>query len=581
MKRPILTMLALALISSCIWLLPFSAAETRGADLETMVPESADAMIRLGSLSSLYDHLSVTETTFFGEPIEDLSEIKEELGFNPFSLAELEQNGIAVSKPLAIVINSLRWSETEEGPKPDFSIMIPVTDYQKAKDRFMGSLKAENSETQIQEKNGFTRFTIPGEEGGYIGKKGDYLLLANSPEEEGAGYMEAILNPEKKLSKNELYREIKGGLDADEDIFAYINIKKIAETQMAALKKLLARAEEEEEGVETQTNMNLESLKDARGMGFTLNLDSPDLMIRSLVKMVPGSKTLKMMENIQFDKSVVFGIRENPMLLLSLGIDPALYYQMMIDAMPPERQEEFDSELSAIKAQYGIDIKTDLIDNFGGSFNLGIYDGASINMMNYNTLISANLKDPARMNTVIEKFMAKLPPEQQSMIVKSTYEGVPTYTINVMGMMQVYIGIKGNNLILSVGQPMYQKALNADAGAGFIANIDDPKLKAVLTDKTSNIFYLNALELGKAVRNFWAMIQQMKQVPPPSQEVWAMADHFKYLLSTTTLKGADGVGLMTLKTDFSKPFLKGVLDVKEMLKKMEESGGAAADRPAQ
>ncbi len=580
MKMPILKMLALALISSCFWLLPFSAAETRGADIEAMVPESADAMIRLGSLSSLYDHLSVTETTFFGEPIEDLSEIKEELGFNPFSLAELEQNGIAVSKPLAIVINSLRWSETEEGPKPDFSIMIPVTDYQKAKDRFLGSLKSENPETKIQEKNGFTHFTIPGEEGGYIGKKGDYLLLANSPEEEGAGYMEAILNPEKKLSKNELYREIKGGLDADEDIFAYINIKKIAETQMAALKKLLARAEEDEEGAKTEANMNLESLKDARGMGFTLNLDSPDLMLRSLVKMVPGSKTLKMMENIQFDKSVVFGIRENPMLLLSLGIDPALYYQMMIDAMPPERQEEFDSELSEIKAQYGIDIKADLIDNFGGSFNLGIYDGASINMMNYNTLISANIKDPAKMNGVIEKFMAKLPPEQQSMIVKSTYEGVPTYTINVMGMMQVYIGIKGNNLILSVGQPMYQKALNADAGAGFIANIDDPKLKAVLTDKTSNIFYLNAVELGKAVRNFWAMIQQMKQVPPPSQEVWGMADHFKYLLSTTTLKGADGVGLLTLKTDFSKPFLKGVLDVKETLKKMEEKS-EAGQKPVQ
>jgi len=44
-----------------------------------------------------------------------------------------------------------------------------------------------------------------------------------------------------------------------------------------------------------------------------------------------------------------------------------------------------------LKSAFGIDIENEVINNIAGNLNLGVYDGGSITMGNFNTLLTLSV----------------------------------------------------------------------------------------------------------------------------------------------------------------------------------------------
>jgi len=213
-------------------------------------------------------------------------------------------------------------------------------------------------------------------------------------------------------------------------------------------------------------------------------------------------------------------------------------------------KNEATSYLEMIKKSFGIDLEKDLIDNLGGNVNFAMYDGATINMMNYNALLTVNVKDEAKVRSVLDKFIDKLPPEQKSLVRKEN--GNYIYTFG--GFLQLYAGIKDKNLIVSIGQPMFDKAMAADPKTGFINGLKDKELAKDLEDQ-SNILYIDVAETFKAYNNVAGLLSQFTQTQPLDPERQNIINQFEYFLFSGKAVDNSITAKYMIKTKFQEPFL--------------------------
>ncbi len=559
---------AVALIGLCGPLEPVRAAA--GSGISKMVPKDAEVVIKLGSVETIFRYFSVTENSFFGEPIEDLEEVKEDFGFNPFNLAELKERGIDADREIGFVIQDLRVAAGEE-PQVGFNgvILLPVTDGGKALSTVKTIIGNNTEGVTFAEEGPLTAFTAPGDDvKGYLGTRDGYLLLGANPKGDAGAFLKGLAEG-KIPGAAEPFKTLTGDVSPGEEIFAYVDAAKIVDRNFEAIKTLMAEAGEEEgKPPAAYNNVNLAYLKDMRDGGFSMDLESKDLAIHGVFNFVPDAEALKVTEGIRIDRSPILKVSDNPAVLLSYGINPSKYYEMVVESLTPEQRESFQQALAGFKTNFGVDLEADIVENLGGTINLGIFDGMSISMTNYNTLLTLNLKEPGKMTAVFEALLAKMPPEQAQTVVKTTIAGVDTYVASVMGMFQLYFGVKGDHLIVSVGKPLFEKAVSGDVSAGFLLSLKDTDLVDVLKDNTTNIFYLGVDEVFKAVRNFSAFLQQFAKEgeAPIDEKIAKGVAPFRYLLSTSRQKGTAMFTSAVVRTTFSEPFLKGVLKIKEELK---------------
>ena len=572
MKKTIMWRCAAAMLLAAGLALPVQA------DVAKMAPESTEVLIRMPSVETLFNLFSITENSILGQPLEDMEDAEEELGFNPLKLSELKARGLDTSKPFGLILDSFEFSAETEEPSFNGAAFLPVTDAGKAIKALKAMISKETPDLEWSKDGDLTVFKGIDGDGdgvGYMLPKAGHLFIGAAPKKDAKPFMERIAKADKGLAAVGSYKEVAAKLPSGREIFGYVDAVKMVERNLSAIKKL---AEEESSGPEM--TKNLDYLKEWKGAGAGIDFDTKDLVVDSVIDVKPDAKTLAVVKDVPFDKNIVMGVKDAPLLLLSFAVNARQYYDMMMASLEEEQRQSFANNLEGIKAGFGVDPVSDVIDNLAGNLNLGVYDGMSINMANYNVLLTLNLKDGAKMTQVIETAISKLPPEQQSMVQKTTVGAQESYMISLMGMTQLFLGVKDKNLIVAVGKPMYDKALAADVKTGFLTRLKDPDLVAALKSDAASILYLDAQETFKAVKNFAPMLQQFSKDPSKpfiDETVTNAVNQFDYLLSASQVKGNSIVSSLALKTNFVDPFFQGVANVVESFKERAAEQAKAAE----
>jgi len=546
MKKLLLPLLALLiLIAGC------SKKESANQKVAEMLPENTELLLKFSSLSDMYKYLSVTETSSFGEPIENLDSVKKVFGFNPYNLKELESNGFDTKGAFGIAVSDFKWQNNSEDLDLNGLFFIPVSDGKKVFDAIKNIFKinpelateytmTEDGEYLCIEKTGQPQKV-------YMRCFGGYLYISASLKNDSKDYLAKLSSGSLgKLSKSKYYQDVVAKVSDDEEFFSYVNINKLITDNLPAIDSL---AKNSYSGTSAQLN-SLDYLKDYEGAGASIDFANTNLVVNGVANFVKDSKAMNIMKQASFDKSKVLGIKENPLLLLSFALNYSEYYKSVMAALGDNGKNEATSYLEMIKKSFGIDLEKDLIDNLGGNVNFAMYDGATINMMNYNALLTVNVKDEAKVRAVLDKFIDKLPPEQKNLVRKEN--GNYIYTFG--GFLQLYAGIKDKNLIVSIGQPMFDKAMAADPKTGFINGLKDKELAKDLEDQ-SNILYIDVAETFKAYNNVAGLLSQFTQTQPLDPERQNIINQFEYFLFSGKAVDNSITAKYMIKTKFQEPFL--------------------------
>ncbi|MCP4135831.1 MAG: hypothetical protein GY754_32990 [bacterium] len=555
-------------------------APSGAADIASIIPGETALLVKSSSIATIYKNFSVTGSSVFGQPLGDISELKNKIGFNPFILAELQANGFDTQKEAGFFMANIGIGEMGSEPEPVFDLVLfaSVADGQKALERVLKVFRGTDESFQVSEEEGLTVIKREGSDIIlYITLKDGYIFAGMNPAGDAKPFMKKLLGPASEgdpsvkpapvLAETQIYKEVASKINSKKNIFAFMNMKEFTDKNFDIIKNLMSRAALGG-GMELQSETpSIAVLKDYRGIGLALDLDSKDFELDVVYTMKKNSKGLDLVKGAEYDKTKILAIKDNPAVLFSFAANAQEYFKYMLSTSPKFRAGMIRQNLEMIKEQFGIDLEKDLLGNLAGNLNAGIFDGTTINMLNYNALLTVNLKDEAKMKELIGKVLQTFPPGQ---IWQGEIANVYTY-VYVLGVIQIYVGIKDKNLIVSMGKFMYEKAIKGDPSTGFLTAIKDKKLAEALKGKT-DVLYVKVDEVLKALNNF----------PPVSRSLTeqhkAAIRKFDYLLISRWLEGTTGYGKLLIKTNFSSSFLIGI---KNMIQKFQvaappkkDSGGA-------
>jgi len=534
--------------------------------LLAMLPENTQFFARFGSLEKLYEQLAVDQNSIMGIALkqEDISEIKNAMGFNPFSIQEARQAGFDTQKPFCLAVANTRVNPDDvQKIHYDFLGLLPVSDGDAALETIRLNLASQNILFVEAEKNGAPVIKwVNNEEKGCFALADKFLYTSINSGTDPELFMEAVLAKKSSLINSENFQKVGARTDFSRDISFYFDIADLAET--ARKQKITADAGKIPGDVDA--DQIFKNLRHYLSASMSADLGRPDLVINTAVALADGSE-MKNIWNADFiDRQKALGITEPAVVLFSVGRDFKRYYQMIREMMTAEQESSLETGIDKIKAETGIDPKTDIIDNLSGSLNFGLYDGSSITMLNYNALFTAGIENEKLMGQVIEKIIKQLPPDRQAMVSRQEVGKVRAYVLNA-GLAQVYVGIDDNRLVLTSGKPIFEKALTSKKEKGFAANLADESLKASLLG-SRNIFYLNVDEVVKTVNNFAMFLAEPAGGPEKFRQKLDAASKFEYVLFSSGLNGDIIDSEFTVKTRFEKPFF---VQLAEMISEFDQN----------
>ncbi|MBF0258600.1 MAG: hypothetical protein HQK62_07150 [Desulfamplus sp.] len=624
MKKTLIIILATLLINlsaaPC-----FSAAEI--GEAMKILPESTDFVIKFSSAKEFYDYFSVTDKSFWGNPIEDIEQIKEDLGFNPFDLKELQSNGFDITKPLGVAVSDFKIMNGDDTPHMNIMILLPIKDEKKAVAKIKEFVENENPDAKFA-KNGDIwswYFDIDSSEPedledshknddtqtetdeaqpadaqaeeqnedapsenqvsetantpsipSYMISKNGYLFLGTNPMVDSRQFFENLAKDGEKLIAAPTFINVIDKVNPTKEFFLYANLGRIFQANpqaMQYLKPAVAGAAENENGKDYSSKEypGLNYLKDYQGAGVSADLKSSDFKANFVLNIVENSPALNLFKGVIPKRDLVLGLKEKPLLLTGVVENFQIYWKMIQETLNKESLSAIKKDFSRVKTDYNIDVEKDLIDNLGSNVSLGVYDAISINMANINTLAALEFKNPVKIKEAIEKIITKLPPEQQSMINRIQINGSEVYMMPV-GPVQIYAGFIGNDFVITLGKPMFEKAMTANAKSGFMEGFKDQELRKSLQQDISILFF-DVNEAMYTVKNF---VPLLAYANPESQIMMTpqfkkIMEPFDYVSAASRIDGNAMVGEFLFKSKFNKPFFQGIKDVTEQINTLKKN----------
>lgn len=517
-----------------------------------ILPENTEVLVKFSSFEAIHKNSAMTDTSVLGQPIEGLEDIKEALGFNPFNLEELKAHGFNPAKEFGFLVTDIVVEES--GAEPNFTglVFLPVTDEKKAVKTIKTAIQKESPDVKITEEEDITVFEKAGDDVKLcMAGKGKYLFIGANPKADAKPFIQSILSGEAFLTQGKNYQDVVTKMSPEEEVFVYANVGKILEKNLENIKNL---SKQSAGPGAPDMSATLDSLSGYQGAGLSLDLESPNFVLKSVANIAAESRLLKLLEGVQMNKNAVLGLPENPVLLVSAALNASEYYKLFVEALPEEEANNVKMQLEGMKSMTGIDIENDVINNIAGNLNLGMYDGGSITMGSFNTLITLTVKDEAVMKGVLEKVIAMLPPPQQEMVSQQTVGDTEAYVVMApMLPVQIYVGIKDNTLIVAAGKPMFEKALKGDVSSGFTAQIEEKELVEKLKSDGS-VLYINADETMKAAKNFEMFLSGFTGGEGIDPKIQDAVSKFEYILASNKLDGTTVSGELIIKTKFTEPF---------------------------
>ena len=559
MKKILLALLIVCLLISCKSEGDSSASKREShnpkSELFSLIPDNTDGVIKFTSLESFLNDIGLKALSV--EAKAEIDEIQKNLGIDPTDEKSLRDNGIDPSKEFAIAVDDIKFDSVDPSFKLVF--MIPVLDYGKVKTSISDAITKERPETKITEDNGFTIINMDDMDSPkfYLKESKGYLLLGfgTSRDVDGKLFVDSFVDLKNSIDSKKNFTEISNRVNLSDDIVFFYDFKTNDFSKLATMGN--------SNGIPSMDEA-IKQIDTYNGMFVTANFSSEDFIVDGVFAVDKGSDAQQIMEGLKFDKLAFKGIELPPLLLLQYSVNPTKYFDFTMKYLDPDMKNEYDKTCDEIKNQFGIDFKSDIVDNLSGSFNLGIFDGASINMMNYNLATTFGIKNRALAEETIGKIISSLPDEYSSLIQEQTIEGVKTRVI-IAGFTQVYLGVTDDRVVIAPGKFLYEKAIKG-AGNGFNDKLSNEVEKIVSGD--NQVFYLDFHQLVAALQNFSAMIAQFSgDANYLSKEKVDQYKKIKYLITYGSADENIFTTNFKVDTSFGKPFFIGMKEMVEEVMK--------------
>jgi hypothetical protein len=535
--------------------LPKSSSKIAG-----ILPASSKVMLKFSSMDEFYTLFNVQEKSILGNPVNEINEVVTKIGFNPLDIKQINQLGLDTKGEFGFVLDELNFDEQEVNELPG-AVFFPVKD-EKVVEAKMKELYSKMDVTVNGEK---VNFTVTQENGISSVNSGDndgkvfwtykenYLFMTFGVDK--SDYLTKLLKGEgQKLKDAPNFKNTLKNVSLANSFYAYVDMENIFNQKNLSMLQNLSQ-----QPVQHNMEKLLDVYKAYNGLAFAMDLKKSDLEANWVLDIKKDSELKKMFNN-NINRNVLHKMQKNPLLLLTFALNAAEYYKFIKEYFLADQTAQLDQQFAMVKQQFGIDIEKDIIENLGGNFGFGIYDGASINMMNYNSLLSFDLKDPARFSTALANLLKLVPPSQKQMMTESNIGGVQTYVFN-QGMVQIHAGVAGNDFVVALGKPLYEEAIAKKGDA--LKNLDG-KLQKDMNNSFS-YFYLDFTELMKVYNTFAGMIQAFaKDTVPP--QVIEKADNFEYIYADSHFEDNATFGRFVIKTKFKEPFFTAVTKLVEQNK---------------
>ncbi|MFK5953302.1 MAG: hypothetical protein QM498_09620 [Desulfobacterium sp.] len=483
--------------------------------------------------------------------------------------------------------NNSNGLDTSTGNEPETTTQTDQTAVQTNQDKSNASLSGStdsadspDENAKMDKTNAITGETVTPSYPNYMAAGNGYILMGTNPSEDAGIFFEKMAQRLKgnsspntpTLADDPKFIKVVKKLNASKDVLFYANIERIIKEnpESADFFSLFLPGEAGmgAQGYGPAALASLELLKDYKALGFSTDLKKSDFIVDCYIDIVEESKLFNLFKGIDVKREIALGLKDNPVMLWGFTQNLQQYWQMLRETLDKETLAKITEQFNQIKADYGVNMEVDLINNLGNNFNVGIYDGMSINMGNINSLLSLEFKYPSKMIAVIETLIKKMPEEKQVMVNRLQIGDHHVYMVPV-GPFQIYAGFKGKKLLITLGKPMFEKALAADPATGFMTAVKSKSLKNTLSHDHS-IAYLDIMELYYVLKNFMPMFidNDPDFAIAMTPEFQKLVDLFDYIAFTFTAQ-ADGVmGDFVIKTQFDKPFLKGAKEVSDRISAM-------------
>lgn len=551
------------------------------------MPAAVEMAVTVPGLATLFEHFSVTESTVFGGSV-PAKRWETRIGFNPLVPAAWAERGIDPAGPVALALRGLDTElpaaiageptgDTVLGEDFALLICLPAADLESARSAARTLVETALPDAVVAEEAGILRFSSAAENvQGAVADRNGALLVAMGPGGGALPLVQDALNAEDRLSGVEGYATAARAMGPRDDLLVFADFVPLHDR----LRERMAAGETlEGKGISAdQADRMARYAADYRWGAAWLDLDRSDLRVAGMVAVRKDSPLPATLTGKRPGRKPLLDV-PSPPLLLSLGsLEPETYLGALREGMTEAEREVFDARMVAVGAQLGIDVERDLIENFTGGFGFGVFDGASLNMANHNTLFSAGVKDAAKARKTLVAAAERLRQQGGVTVTETRVGETDAYAINVLGFLQFFVGVREDRLLVSAGRRMFQEAVSAEEPRPG----PDPDVAAAWAEDPA-VFYLDVDQLVQAGRNFSFLLAQLNRGRPVDDRATEPLKDFRYLMSSARTDGNRMVGEFRVATRFSEPFFQAVVPVvqalAERLPRRPAAGGGPSEAP--
>ena len=558
--------------------------------IAALIPENAEFMLKFSSLDDVFTNLLITSTSVYDRNIRNIDEICDSLGFNPFDLEELQQQGIDTDREIGLAFFDVASEMVTDSSRPDMNVLffIPVRDEQKIVEAFKAAAANDPAPVSFTQKKPFIKFDIPATGmTGYLAFKDSYLLLAMNLNDDAEPFIKIVLEGSTSLAASEEYQNIISKIGSDEEIILYKNsdnyslreylplINVLPDTLLSqpfakAMNRYYRYIKSILENPLGLNNMNnvFESISASKTKGMAFDLESPDFVAKTCASRDPLAFPAKKIP--YHNKDVALGIENMPICLFLLGGDIATWYKKFMASELEEhasheqrgKLRELRNWIAYSERNFGIDVQEDIVDNLTGMLNFGVYNTQELSEC---VLVTINVKDEELMQDVLEKMIMQAPHEIYS-LVRETYINDTKVYILKDSRWKICMAVYNNNFLITLGKSMIEKVMNTQVDSGFVRTIQDEMLIDKLTGEYS-VGYVNLRPNGKfSLEQAFGTLQRLKNARNLPSEYWGIARSIEYILFSDNVEDTSLYEEWIIKTHFTKPFF---IELGAALKSME------------
>ena len=529
------------------------AREISPKHIFSLLPENTDFVLISHSIGSAYKSLGIAQDKILGKKITayNIQDMVKEIGFNLLDEKALESNGVDLKREIGLGMSGFSLNPQDDSPQFSLYLFIPVANKLKAFDALKNIVKKiSNSNIKVEINQEELRLT----ERDFFFEaffKQDYFFLNFKRGEEVLALSKVMRENKNPLRDKPSFQNVLARVKAGDDFFAYASIAGFLEPVLPLILK-------NTQDIVPGFAKIMEAIKEYKVLGLSLNMSTGNLILDTAVEFANNSQFLEIMDNKNLDRQGIESIFAPPAFFASSYIDPAKYFRYLTKLFGDQVLVEMDEGLAEFKSETGVDLVKDILENLQGSFHFGVFDGKSINMLNYNMVLAFRVKEEKKAWMVLEKLLEKAGAEARQYIQKQA-DGAYVFNLISKGMGQFYFNIKDNVAFLTQNREYYKSIMQGEKGMLY-KRLPDKEVRKVL-ESNQHVLYLNVDEIYAAVKNFAGIINMSSQQSLINAETDRVVGMFEYILNNGRVEENWAVGSFVVKTRLGKPFLPGVIDL--------------------